>query len=129
MAEARQGGRLAQLVERFLYTEDVGGSSPSAPTRVVPAKAGTPERERRCVSLTLRRPSLGCGDGILQAPHQLRRHRDPKRICDDRLAAAAAQGEEVKLAFLAADQPPEQEAAGRAGDEDVAVECLAESLR
>lgn len=25
-------GRLAQLVERFLYTEEVGGSSPSAPT-------------------------------------------------------------------------------------------------
>ena len=26
------GGRLAQLVERFVYTEDVGGSSPSPPT-------------------------------------------------------------------------------------------------
>jgi hypothetical protein len=26
------GGRLAQLVERFVYTEDVGGSSPSSPT-------------------------------------------------------------------------------------------------
>ena len=25
-------GRLAQLVERFVYTEDVGGSSPSSPT-------------------------------------------------------------------------------------------------
>ena len=24
-------GRLAQLVERFAYTEDVGGSSPSTP--------------------------------------------------------------------------------------------------
>ena len=31
-AADRFGGRLAQLVERFLYTEDVGGSSPSAPT-------------------------------------------------------------------------------------------------
>ncbi len=29
---AAMRGRLAQLVERFLYTEDVGGSSPSAPT-------------------------------------------------------------------------------------------------
>ena len=28
----RWSGRLAQLVERFLYTEDVGGSNPSAPT-------------------------------------------------------------------------------------------------
>ena len=27
-----QIGRLAQLVERFVYTEDVGGSSPSSPT-------------------------------------------------------------------------------------------------
>lgn len=25
-------GRLAQLVERLLYTQDVGGSSPSSPT-------------------------------------------------------------------------------------------------
>jgi hypothetical protein len=34
--EPRKGppkiGRLAQLVERFVYTEDVGGSSPSSPT-------------------------------------------------------------------------------------------------
>ncbi len=36
MGRARDGaGRLAQLVERFLYTEDVGGSSPSAPTTAV----------------------------------------------------------------------------------------------
>lgn len=28
-----RGGLLAQLVERFVYTEDVGGSSPSQPTR------------------------------------------------------------------------------------------------
>ena len=30
-AQARVG-RLAQLVERFVYTEDVGGSNPSPPT-------------------------------------------------------------------------------------------------
>ena len=29
----RPGGRLAQLVERFVYTEDVGGSKPSPPTK------------------------------------------------------------------------------------------------
>ena len=28
----RRGGRLAQLVERLVYTENVGGSSPSPPT-------------------------------------------------------------------------------------------------
>ena len=36
-------GRLAQLVERLLYTQDVGGSSPSPPTRsasVRPARSG-----------------------------------------------------------------------------------------
>ncbi|VWX61159.1 hypothetical protein SPHINGOR109_51036 [Sphingorhabdus sp. 109] len=32
-------GRLAQLVERFVYTEDVGGSSPSSPT-IIPIEAG-----------------------------------------------------------------------------------------
>ena len=39
-APDRSGGRLAQLVERFLYTEDVGGSSPSAPTSVTRSHAG-----------------------------------------------------------------------------------------
>ena len=29
-------GRLAQLVERLLYTQDVGGSSPSSPTILFP---------------------------------------------------------------------------------------------
>src|SRR4051794_32152928 len=33
-------GRLAQLVERFLYTEDVGGSSPSSPTTVLSRAVG-----------------------------------------------------------------------------------------
>ena len=33
-------GRLAQLVEQFVYTEKVGGSNPSSPT-----KSKTPERQ------------------------------------------------------------------------------------
>jgi hypothetical protein len=39
-------GRLAQLVERLLYTQDVGGSSPSSPTslRGSAASAGKPAR-------------------------------------------------------------------------------------
>ena len=31
MLEVENFGRLAQLVERLVYTENVGGSSPSAP--------------------------------------------------------------------------------------------------
>lgn len=34
-------GRLAQLVERFVYTEDVGGSSPSSPTIINHQKTTT----------------------------------------------------------------------------------------
>ena len=34
--KSRAEGRLAQLVERFVYTEDVGGSSPSSPTILPP---------------------------------------------------------------------------------------------
>ncbi len=34
-------GRLAQLVERFVYTEDVGGSSPSSPTSLRPLGYGS----------------------------------------------------------------------------------------
>ena len=33
-------GRLAQLVERLVYTEDVGGSSPSSPTIFLHPKTG-----------------------------------------------------------------------------------------
>ena len=32
MARGSSSGRLAQLVEHFVYTEGVGGSSPSPPT-------------------------------------------------------------------------------------------------
>src|SRR5438045_4000828 len=41
-------GRLAQLVERLLYTQDVGGSSPSPPTslRACGASAGKPALQR-----------------------------------------------------------------------------------
>jgi hypothetical protein len=34
MAINGREGRLAQLVERLLYTQDVGGSSPSPPTNL-----------------------------------------------------------------------------------------------
>jgi hypothetical protein len=30
-----KNGRLAQLVERLLYTQDVGGSNPSPPTSAI----------------------------------------------------------------------------------------------
>ena len=39
-------GRLAQLVERFLYTEDVGGSSPSAPTIAITSTESNAQRMR-----------------------------------------------------------------------------------
>ena len=40
-------GRLAQLVERFVYTEDVGGSSPSSPTKLPRINAVVFGREAR----------------------------------------------------------------------------------
>src|SRR5436305_15155270 len=41
-------GRLAQLVERLLYTQDVGGSSPSSPTNLrLRSGASLPDRMRR----------------------------------------------------------------------------------
>ena len=47
-------GRLAQLVERFLYTEDVGGSSPSSPTSLcsrseLGCRAEASGRRRACI--------------------------------------------------------------------------------
>jgi hypothetical protein len=38
----RSAGRLAQLVERLLYTQDVGGSSPSPPTNLLRAPRFAP---------------------------------------------------------------------------------------
>ena len=50
LLKPRYDGRLAQLVERFVYTEDVGGSNPSPPTNVISRSemtaAGVP-RDRR----------------------------------------------------------------------------------
>ncbi len=42
-------GRLAQLVERLVYTENVGGSSPSAP--IVPNKKGLAMRALFCLKI------------------------------------------------------------------------------
>ena len=44
MGAMGRGGRLAQLVERLLYTQDVGGSSPSPPTS---AQTGARVEDRR----------------------------------------------------------------------------------
>ena len=48
--DTSERGRLAQLVERLLYTQDVGGSSPSSPTslRGSAASAGKPNCDEGC---------------------------------------------------------------------------------
>lgn len=46
-------GRLAQLVERLLYTQDVGGSSPSLPTTHL---AELEHFERLCLELAAASP-------------------------------------------------------------------------
>ena len=60
-------GRVAQLVERLAYTEEVGGSSPSAPTKICLQLSGMSR------SSTVRRPSR-CALRIAwshDAPHDL----------------------------------------------------------
>src|SRR3954454_14686458 len=55
-------GRLAQLVERLLYTQDVGGSSPSSPTTSSAQRCRCPtkpERRRRAVAGFGPQASLG----------------------------------------------------------------------
>src|SRR6056297_2713350 len=50
LLKPRHDGRLAQLVERFVYTEDVGGSNPSPPTNVISRSemtAAVDPRDRR----------------------------------------------------------------------------------
>jgi len=50
-------GRLAQLVERLPYTQNVGGSNPSAPTRDLPYSSlypGIPNLLALCPSKLMR---------------------------------------------------------------------------
>src|SRR5713101_2825408 len=55
-----RGGRLAQLVERHVYTVDVGGSSPSPPTTSLPGMISTrPRWSRLCALLEAAPMRLG----------------------------------------------------------------------
>ena len=58
-ARFRIGGRLAQLVEHLVYTERVGGSSPSAPTIASTCQSGCTRRSNRPRSESPRPPSCG----------------------------------------------------------------------
>ena len=51
-------GRLAQLVERLLYTQNVGGSSPSPPTMLRPNGLRVAQRGEGCRAEALRRGGL-----------------------------------------------------------------------
>ena len=80
-------GRLAQLVEHLVYTERVGGSSPSPPTT-------TSHRPWRSTTPARRLPGQV---RALQTPHQFGRHRDPWRVGDDLLRRAGAWREQLEL--------------------------------
>src|SRR5271155_2092823 len=76
----RARGRLAQLVERFLYTEDVGGSSPSSPT-----SPGVSRNSRRIKTVA---PKLRSNEGgpfqrILRIflPHRATLPRVQRAVC------------------------------------------------
>ena len=87
------------------------------------------ERDRPARIEVLRPAGDHSGDRLVGfAADQLDRHRGPGGIGNDRLALAAAQGEDVELAVLAADQAAEDEAAGGARDEDVAIERAGERV-
>ena len=84
MALVSRYGRLAQLVERLLYTQDVGGSSPSPPMSVAqvlgsasadPSTRKTPKVARpRAKILT---PATPGSKADPQGPLLLRKCRDP----------------------------------------------------
>lgn len=61
--------------------------------------------------------------------HQPDRHRNPRRVGDDELTLGRSQRQDVELRTFGADQAAEQEAAGGAGDEDVAVHGAGEGGR
>lgn len=60
-------GRLAQLEERLPYKEEVGGSSPSAPTSRPPGRAGVPTCARpqaqRCPVVPI--PAVHSGEKVV----------------------------------------------------------------
>ena len=55
----RQGGRLAQLVERFVYTEDVGSSSLSSPTRTFETRGRMTVTDLQTRALSIAETVLG----------------------------------------------------------------------
>jgi hypothetical protein len=66
-------GRLAQLVEHLVYTERVGGSSPSAPTRKTRKAAGcvqSAQLQDACVHAPLARPDSARAVGTPGEPAQ-----------------------------------------------------------
>ena len=64
--------------------------------------------------------------GLRKAAHQYGRNGDPRGIRYDLLPAARFQGKDLQLVGVAVDQPSEDEAAGHTGDQNIAIERLAE---
>src|SRR4051794_35426400 len=63
-----------------------------------------------------------------KTPDQFHRHRRPGRIVEDLLLAAGAERQDLDARSFAPDQPAEDIAAGRAGNEDIAIERAGETL-
>ena len=86
------------------------------------AHASTPATPRR-QGQSCRRISRG------SVTHAWSSTAQPRRIGDDLLAASGLERQNLQFLFIAVDKPTEQEAAGGAGDEHVAVERSAHSPR
>src|SRR5215470_15365541 len=72
-AKAWGAGRLAQLVEHLVYTERVGGSSPSPPTLFLRPPERPPERypERLDWTRVISRPATLSGDDAVRRARAL----------------------------------------------------------
>jgi hypothetical protein len=80
--ETCSGGRLAQLVERLLYTQDVGGSSPSPPTSLRSFLRGASSAE------TVSSKRVGTGFSAVRSHgsqavfYKIKHPRPPQFLCD-----------------------------------------------
>ena len=98
-------GRLAQLVERLVYTENVGGSSPSPPTTHAPAGPARPLGSRRTVSALSVAVAIGLGPLCRRPSRRRRAHvfRAPDHLGAGALRQAALPRAEMRADVISAE--------------------------
>jgi hypothetical protein len=136
--KSRRSGRLAQLVERFVYTEDVGSSSLSSPTipldgsgrkaRVLPSMMAVVQRRRTLAARTRESQDPRLTTAACHLPSSLKRmpacslsgaRGRSERCLGDAAQAEAREGVQAAAARVGGDRPARARIADRRHEQRV----------